>query len=245
MNLVRKLALVATSTALAFGISAGCGPKKPDGTTPPGDTGGGAGGDGGAAASGDGGASADGGGDGGAVAGDGGGDGGAAAQGGEKCEAQVAPAPAALFGERVLIRPPINVEFIPDDNPTFAQAAMSGGFVSSCDATIKRITISVFENDKKKKLGAFTSEFLTSLEGQGFTGAKTSGPIVDTDADHHITVEYPAVGGNPPAKIYLATARRFDNIFVIWYESDPGEFGLLQPSFKASAESLLVVPPDA
>lgn len=239
MNLVRTLLLTsACSFAIAL-AGAGCKPKTPDGTTPPGDGGGGSATDGGGDGGGDdGGAATD---DGGGGGGDGGGDGGSAPP--ANCEAKTADTPTPLFGEQVLIRPPVGVEFMQDDNPTFAQASSSAGFVSACDATVKRVLVFVFQNDKKKGLDATADEFLSTLEQQGYAGGKKGEPLVDTKTDYHTVVEYPASGGNPASNLYVAVARRYDNVFVVVYEAEPADFKALQPTFKASAESLLVIPP--
>src|SRR5688572_23900140 len=213
---------------LAF-ASVGCKPKTPDGTNPPGDTGGTAS-DGGDGGGGDGGVAADGGGDGGE------GDGGAARP--TSCAAKTAEAPAPLFGERVLIRPPHGVQFQADDNPTFAQASSSAGFVSACDATVKRVLIFVFENDKKKGLDKYVDEFVEQLAQQGYQGGTKATRTVSRKSDHHLAVDYREAGGNPASRRYVAAARRYENVFVVVYEASPDDFKLLQPTFKESAESL-------
>lgn len=239
MNLVRTVLLCAACSLALVASTTGCKPKTPPGTNPPGETGGTASNDGGGG--GDDGGGGDGGGD---AGGDGGGDGGGSAPP-ANCEAKTADAPTPLFGERVLIRPPVGVEFIEDDNPTFAQAQMSGGFVSACDATVKRMLIFVFENDKKKGLDKYTAEFIETLGQQGYQGGKLSAPTLATKTDHHVVVEYPAGAGSQASNLYIVSARRFENVFIVVYEADPPEFKALQPTFKASAESLLVIPPDA
>jgi hypothetical protein len=240
VNLVRTLLLTsACSFALSL-ASAGCKPNTPDGTTPPGDgggaatDGGGGGDDGGSGAGGDGGGAEGG--------GDGGGDGGGAPPP-ENCEAKTADAPTPLFGEQVLIRPPVGVEFQAEDNPTFAQASSSAGFVSACDATVKRVLVFVFQNDKKTGLDKTAGEFLTTLEQQGYQGGKKGEPTVNSKTDYHVVVEYPAAGGNQASNLYVAVARRYENVFVVVYEAEPADFKALLPTFKASAESLLVIPP--
>mgnify|MGYP007011839494 CR=1 FL=1 len=234
MNVVRNLLGSALTCALALGVAPGCKPTKPDGTTPP-----------------DGSSSkpskkraAKGGDDGGSIAeGDDGGDDGAAAV--AKCEAKVADAPTPLFNEKVLIRPPVNVELV-EENPTYATTYASSGFVSACDATVDRMHIFVFENDAKKGLDKYLDEFIdVYLVKSGFKGGSRGDNYVATKTDMHTSVEYPPAGGQPPATLYVATARRFNNIFMIVYQTRPDEFPALQPSFKESAESLLVIPDDA
>lgn len=256
VNLLRQLALIASSSALCLAVAPGCGPKKPNGTTPP-TTSGGAGGDGGASADGggdgggDGAASADGGGDPGA-SGDGGGDSGGTPA--ETCEAKVAD-PALLFSSSILIRPPHGVEFLPDDgNPTFTQAIMSGGFISACDANIKRINMLVFPHDKKKGVEGTLKEFVESLAAQGYQGGKDLGVKHEAKGEKHVAWEFPAQGGQPASVLYIAAAVRtgatvppidkIDNVFVVVYETTPADFKLLEPSFAESGKSIFIVPPD-
>ncbi|MCH9687148.1 MAG: hypothetical protein K0V04_37275 [Deltaproteobacteria bacterium] len=223
---------------------AGCGGKKPPGTTPPSDTGG-TSADGGAttgtpAETGSGGSSDDGG----AVAdpGAGGGDGPAAPT---TCDAKIADTPTLLFNDQVILRPPHGVEFVPDGNPMVQQAIMSGGFMSACDALIKRMLVTAYEVDKKRKPAKLMDEFITSLESQGYTGGKRSSVYLDTATDYHLSVEYGGGGGSEATVLYLAVARRGERDFIVVIESTPGDFKLLRPTFEASAKSLFIVPPDA
>jgi hypothetical protein len=238
-----KLARFSVAPAILFGLclglAGGCGPKKPPGTNPPGDTSGGGGG-GGGASDGGGGAS-DGGGGAAADGGDaGGGDGGAAAP--ETCDAKVAEAPSLIFADQVMLRPPVGVEFTPDENPTVQKAQMSGGFVSACDASVKRVMVFVYEVDKKKKPAKLMDEFIGTLESQGYTGGTKSSAHVDTATDYHLSVEYGGGGGSQATVLYLAVARRGDRDFMAVYESSPDEFKLLKPTFEESAKSILIVP---
>lgn len=231
-----SLSLVSAALlALSIGPTA-CNKQKPDGTNPPED------GDGAQAKRGkdrknkkdkDGG---DGGADGGGDAGDGGG------EPAKSCDAKTADAPTPLFGEKVLIRPPVNVD-LHEENPTFAVAQTTGGFVSACEGTVDRMTMLLFQNDKKKKLAAYADEFYAALEKNGYTGGTRSPAQVDSDTDHAFVAEYPAAGGQPASKLYIALKRRQDVIIALTYQTRPEEFPKLEPTFKASADSLLVAPP--
>jgi len=233
VNLVRTA--TASSLVLVLSLGLGCNKSKPEGTTPP-TTGGDI------AGASDGSGDANGGGDGGA-ADDGGSDGGDKPAAPANCEAKVADAPTALFDEKVLIRPPVNVE-LNEDNPTMAVAVIAGGFVSACEATIDRMTLLVFENDKKKSAKAFGQEFVDDyLTKGGFTGGTKSAAIVETNDEYDISVEYPAAGGQPASVLYIAVRRRFENFFTIVYQTRPGEFPALKPTFTKSASSLLVAKP--
>jgi hypothetical protein len=213
----------------------GCNKQKPDGTNPPED------GDGTQAKRGK-----DrknkknkGGDDGGA---EGGGDAGDGGEEPKNCEAKTEDAPTPLFGEKVLIRPPVNVD-LHEENPTFAVAQTTGGFVSACEGTVDRMTMLIFQNDKKKPLTKYADEFYTALEKNGYTGGTRDKPVVDSDTDHAFVAEYPAAGGQPASKLYIALKRRQDVIIALTYQTRPEEFPKLEPTFKASADSLLVAPP--
>jgi hypothetical protein len=174
--------------------------------------------------------------------GGGGGENGGGAAAPTTCDAKVADTPSLIFADQVMLRPPIGVEFAPDDNPMTQTAQMSGGFISACDASVKRVVVSVYQVDKKKKPAKLLEEYLAVLEKQGFTGGTKSSAYVDTATDYHLSVEYPGGGGAPPTTIYYAVARRADKDFVLAYESSPDEFKLLKPTFEESAKSILHVP---
>lgn len=238
MNFVRNA--FASTLVLALSLSVGgCDKTKPDGTTPPttgGDTAatGGAG-DSGAATGGDtGGAATDG--------GDSGGDTGEKPPVAKNCEAKTADAPAALFNESVLIRPPLNVELV-EDNPFLAVAVVSGGFVSACEATVDEMRVMVFENDKKKSAKVFAEELLANLEKGGYTGGTKSAAYMDTNDEYELSIEFPASGGAPASVLYIAIRRRHANFFALVYKTRPGEFPTLKPTFAKSASTLLVKKP--
>jgi hypothetical protein len=235
VTLVRNLLGSALTCALTLGVAPGCKPNKPDGTNPPDGSSSKAGKRRGAKKGGDGGALVADGDDGGE-----GDDAGAAAS----CEAKVADAPTPLFDEKVLIRPPVNVELV-EENPAYATTYASSGFVSACDATVDRMHVFVFPDQKRgldKELDEFIDVYLVKA---GFKDGSRKDNFLSTETDMHTAVEYPSAGGQPPAVLYVASARRFTNVFMIVYQTRPDEFSALKPSFKASAESLLVIPDDA
>lgn len=161
------------------------------------------------------------------------------------CEAKVADTPTALFGDQVLVRPPINVEIV-EDNPTFATTFTSGGFVSACEATVDRMSLFVFQNDKKKNVKAYMDEIInTMLAGSGFKNGTRGKNHVETEVQLDTEIEYPAGDGAPPAKLYISVKKLYQFALVVVYQTRPDEFGALLPTFKASAESLIVLPPDA
>lgn len=237
MKLARFSIAPALMFGLCLGLAGGCGAKKPPGTNPPGEDGK----TGGKRSGKRGGGDASDGGDGGAVADDGGdgGDGGAAPT---SCDAIVADSPTLIFSDLVMFRPPLGVEFPPDDNPMVQTAQMSGGFMSACDAMIKRVMVFVYQVDKKKKPATVMEEFIGTLASQGYTGGTKSSPHVDTATDYHVSVEYGGGGGSQATVLYLAIARRGSQDFMLVFESQPDDFKLLKPTFEESAKSLLLVP---
>ncbi len=233
----------ASSIVLCLGLLApvgGCNKNKPDGTSNP------PGGDGPAVASGgatDPGSDA-GGDEGSGDAGDSGGDSGAAPAA-AACKAKVADTPTALFGDKVLIRPPVNVELV-EDNPTVAKTYASEGFVSACDATVDRMFLFVFENDKKKDAGKYMEEVIDEmLVKNGYTGGTRGKNFAESAVQVDTEVEYPAANGAPPTKLYVSVKKLYDNTLVTVFATRPDEFGALAPSFTESAASLIVIPPDA
>jgi hypothetical protein len=234
VNLARLSAISAISFSLGLAIPA-CKNTPPDGTSNPPGSGDAVGKRGKRKRGGDGGAS-----DGGEEGGEEGG-----GEAPKSCEAKVADTPTALFGDQVLIRPPINVELV-EDNPTFATTFTSGGFVSACEATVDRMSLFVFNNDKKKNVKAYMDEVIdTMLANSGYKGGTRGKNFVESDVQLDTEIEYPAADGQPPAKLYISVKKLYQYALVVVFQTRPDEFGALQPSFKASAESLIVLPPDA
>lgn len=232
----------APSLALCLGLLtplAGCDKDKPNGSTnPP------TGADGVADASG--GDTTEPGGDDGADAGDGGDGGGEAPPpAATACAAKVADTPTALFGDKVLIRPPVNVELV-EDNPAFAKTYASGGFVSACDATVDNMFLYVFENDKKKDAATYMDEFISAtLVKSGYVDGKRGKNFAESATQMDTEIEYPAANGVPPAKLYVSVKKLYDNTMITVFTTRPDEFSALAPTFTESAASLIVIPPDA
>ena len=167
------------------------------------------------------------------------------------CKADVGD-PALLFGETILMRPPKGVEFLPDDNPTFAHAVMSGGFISACDANVKRVQVFAFANDATMTMEDYIRDFQATLATSGYTGGSST-PVVEGKDERHVAYEFPAAGGQPPSSLYVAALRRkgatvppagkIDNVFIVVYETSPEDYPTLEPTFKQSGSSLLIVPP--
>ncbi|MCR9164208.1 MAG: hypothetical protein ACE37F_17745 [Nannocystaceae bacterium] len=230
-----------TSIVLSLGLLAplaGCDKNKPDGAAQP-PTGADAvaattdGGSDGSADTGDTGDAGD------------GGDGGTTEPAAPKCDAKVADTPTALFGDKVLIRPPLNVELV-EENPTMAQTYASGGFVSACEATVDKMYLLVFPNDKKKDASVYMTETIDgALVAAGYKDGTRGKNFVESATQVDTSVEYPAGDGAPPAKVYVSVKKLYDNTLVTVFVTRPAEFDVLAPTFQESAASLIVLPPDA
>ena len=155
------------------------------------------------------------------------------------CEAQVADVPTGLFGDRILIRPPVNVELV-EDNPTFATTYSS--FVSACDATVDRMSLLVFADEPNKSLQTYLAEFRASLAQSGYQGGEET-PVAAEKNQVMSAVEFPAADGNPPAKVLISVARKPGNVIVVFYQTQPDQWDGLSNTFVASANTLLVTPP--
>ncbi len=231
-----------TSIVLCLGLLAplsGCDKNRPDGAAQP------PGGDGAVAATTDG--ASDGSGDDSGGASDGGDSGGdtGAEPAPAACDAKVADTPTALFGDKVLIRPPLNVELV-EENPTMAQTYASGGFVSACDATVDKMYLLVFPNDKKKDAATYMVETIDgALVAAGYANGTRGKNFVESATQVDTAVEYPAGEGAPPAKLYVSVKKLYDNTLVTVFVTRPAEFDTLAPTFQESAASLIVLPPDA
>ncbi len=161
----------------------------------------------------------------------------------KKCEAKVADTPAALFEDKVMIRPPINVELV-EETPSFATTYAK--FVSTCDATVDRMNLFVFENDKKKGVDKYMEEMINDfLPKNGYSGGKRGEDYVSSKVRMDTSVEYPPGKGAPAAVLYISVKKLYSFTLVAIYQTRPPEFNALQKTFTASAESLLVLPPDA
>ena len=143
-----------------------------------------------------------------------------------------------MFGDRVLIRPPVNVELV-EDNPTMATTYST--YVSTCDATVDRMSLFVFANEKSKPLATYLSEFVHTLDQSGYKGG-IEAAISQGNEELLTSIEYPPAHGQPAAKVLIAVARKFDNVLVVFYQTQPDQWDGLSGSFVASAKTLLVLP---
>jgi hypothetical protein len=217
---------------LGLGFGSGCKPKKPDGTSPPGeeDEGGGGKRRGRRGRGGD------------ESGGDEGGGGGKAADpdaASPDCPAEVSDTPTSLFQSTLFIRTPKNVEIV-EQSPFFA-STMSD-FVSTCDAMVDRMAIIVLEDtDKTEDLLAKTK---TVFEKNGFTGGKFSKPEIQNDTEVRVVAHFPPAKDSEEAKVYSVIQRKYGKLFLIWYQTKPDQWPGLVATFRESANRLIVVPPE-
>jgi hypothetical protein len=242
VKLLRTLAV----PFLALGLTAaGCGKKTPDGTNPPGETGGGgdtAGGGGGDAGgggdtAGGGGGDAGGGGD---TAAGGGDTGGEPAQDPNKvCDAEVGGTPTALFANNVVVRLPKGMELI-EENPFFARISTKDT-VSTCDAIINFSAVGYFQADPARDPKKTRDE---TLAARGLpAGDATWSEETVKGRDYTGAYELPADDkGNPPIKGWMVLKEK--NGFTFWYllETHPNAWNALKKTFQESGKKLLIVP---
>lgn len=157
------------------------------------------------------------------------------------CDVALADVPTPLFGERLLIRMPRNVEML-EENPTFASAQASGGFVVTCDAVLRRAGVMVFQNDDAKSLGDYAREVTELLEKNGYVGARDIEWTAPRTNGRRGTVVIPALHGQPETELLLDIRRFRDLLVLVMFDALPEDFARLSPSLHASADSLLAVP---
>lgn len=243
MKLLRILALPVLALTLAAGTN--CGKKQPEGTTPPGETGGGDAAGGG-----------DGGGGGGGEAGGGGGEaggGGDAAGGGDKgggeeagpdpnkvCDAEVSDTPAAIFANNVVLRLPKGMELV-EENPFFARIATKET-ISTCDGVISFGAIGYFQADPKKDPKQTRDETIKAARGvdaSEVTWADETAKGRDYSASYSIPADDK---GNPPIKGWFVIKEKGGNTFWYALETHPNAWNALAKTFQESGKRLLIVP---
>lgn len=238
MMLLRTLAVPFLAVPLlVLGLSAGCGKKTPDGTTPPGETGGSdaaaSGGDGGS------GGDASGGGDAGGDGGDGGGekppaDGPDASK---VCEAEVSDTPKALFGDNVLIRLPKGVEVV-ERNEFFAQIT-SSTTQSTCDAIVSFAALGYFATDASKPVTQIRDETIKArgLDPSDIKWTEETTKNRDYSAAYELG-EGPK--GEPPIKGWIAFKEKVGTTFWVGFETHPNAWNAVGKSFQESAKRMLI-----
>ena len=155
------------------------------------------------------------------------------------CEAALEDDEVALFGGKLHMRPPLGVSFDPARNSVSASAAQTGPGAAECDATLFQLNVALFENDAEKSLDEFAAQFVEALESAGIASSGIgSPPLVETDENHHLVIEFPPAKDRPAMMGYFAIVRRGDHIATLWFEAEPEDFDLLWPTFQASAKTV-------
>lgn len=235
MKLLRTLAV----PLMVISLAVSCGKPKPEGTTPPGETGStDATGGGGSA---EGGSAAEGGGDdaGATPTGD---TGGATAPDGpdpsKVCDAEVTD-PKSLFADNVLIRLPKGVEVV-EETPAFARIT-SKSTVSTCDAIVSWTAIGYFQSDGKKALNLTRDETIATARGvqaSEVTWADETTKNRDYAASYQIG-EGPK--GEPPIKGWFVLKERNGLMFWALFETHPNAWNAVKKSFEESGKKLLIM----
>lgn len=234
MKLLRTLAV----PLMVFSLAASCGKPKPEGTTPPGETGSGGDATAGSDASGGGGeAGGEGGGGEAGAAGGEGGDAPPAADAGKVCDAEVSD-PKSFFADNVLIRLPKGVELV-EDSPIFARIT-SKNTVSVCDAIVSYAALGYFQSDTKKTMQTIRDE--TIAAARGFQASEvTWADEVAKNRDLAVSYEVPeGPKGEPPIKGWLVLKERQGVMFWAAFETHPNAWNAMKKSFEESGKRLLV-----
>lgn len=223
---------------LALGLTvAGCGKKNPEGTNPPGETGGSdvsAGGE-------SGGGEAGGEKTGGEAGGEAGGENAGAEDGPDPnkvCDAEVSDTPTALFANNVLLRLPKGMEMI-EENPFFARIS-SGNTESVCSGIITFGAIGYFQADPKKPVKQTRDE---TLKQRGLDPAEiTWSDETEKGRDYSGSYSVPAdEKGSPPIRGWFVLKEKAGTTFWYALETHPNAWNALGKTFQESGKRLLIV----
>jgi hypothetical protein len=241
---------LATSCLFALSMSLGaCDKSKPDGTNPPED---------GATASDDG--KGKGKGKGKRKRGkdkkdkDGGGEEGGGEQRSEadiekECPGVVSETPTAMFahpesGESTgFIRVPMGMDKddLVEQNPFFYMTMNKDGYQSQCEAMVAFMATGMIDDDLEKDMKTFVTDFLVGnmgykidkIEDETVDGRKYTGAVV-------------ASSQSGPGTLWVSFENKYNSgkVFFVIIEAHPNAFAAIKPTFKASTDSLIVVPPE-
>jgi len=134
-----------------------------------------------------------------------------------------------------------NVEMF-EDNPTFA-AAQGGGFEVTCNASLRRAMLMVFQNDDTKSLGDYAREMAVALEKNGYVGARDTVWTEPAPQVRRGTVRVPALDAQPAVELMIEMHRFRGVLLALVFEALPADFARLELTLRASAETLRVSPP--
>lgn len=234
MKLLRTLAL----PLMVLSLAVSCGKPKPEGTTPPGETGSGDATAGGGDAGGDGGDGGDGGGgDAGAATGDSGGDAPAGPDASKVCDSEVSD-PKTFFGDSVLVRLPKGVELV-EDTPFFARIT-SKNTVSVCDAIVSYAAVSFFQADPAKPITQVRDETLTAARGFQ-TSEVTWADEVTKGREYAGSFQVPeGPKGEPPIKGWFVIKEKYGKTFFLAFETHPNAWNAVKKSFEEAGKRLLI-----
>jgi hypothetical protein len=154
------------------------------------------------------------------------------------CAAAVADAPTPLFGDTVLIRPPVGVELV-EMTPGFARS--QAPTTSACDRVVKHMFVGVFENEPSSSLADMRDRTMaaTDLLSDAITWTETHEQPNRLESAYatRATAE-----GATPVRGWFVITRMNDVVAWVLLESSAADFDALAPTFKASGERLLMLP---
>lgn len=152
---------------------------------------------------------------------------------GEECAAALDP-PVDLFNGDVSIAVPQNIAL---EHPTPFLATNLKDISSACD-TPMRMSVMVLEDVASDQS---LDEKATQMLGKhGFTDGTIDAPEIKTTVECRLIGTFPPKGELPAATVYAVLERHGDRLYFVIYRSSPEGFAKLLPSFRASADSMIV-----
>lgn len=233
MKLLRSLAI----PFFVMALSMGCGKKPVDGTTPPGETGGGSGGSEAGGGSDGGGGEEGGGSDGGGgseAGGDGGDGGGDVSQ--KVCDSEVSGTPTALFADKLILRLPKGVELV-EKTPFLMYANKA---ISTCDAEVTMF-IGYFQHDPSRKMKQVRDETIGQF---GFPANEITGWSEETENGYNYIGTF-EIGegpkGEPPTKGLVVFKEAEGIQYYALYTAHPNAWNAIKKTFTESANRIKIL----
>ncbi|KIG17203.1 hypothetical protein DB30_03516 [Enhygromyxa salina] len=161
---------------------------------------------------------------------------------GPACPAEVGVAPTSFFEDRVLVRLPPGVEGeqVPEQSPNFARS--HSPIAMGCESGL---TASVFVDSQrdtgKRGLAGARERLFSNLN---FPDQRDIDIIKGSDEGEDISLvmsfpEHPVWGS---VRVYLRMAERYGRIHTIGFLADQRSYHQLEPLFRASATTMVIVP---
>jgi hypothetical protein len=158
---------------------------------------------------------------------------------GPACPAELAPVPSAFFEEHVLLRLPLGIEGeqLPEQ---FWMARSDRPLAMGCEP---KLAASVFVSRLR------SDDDLTRAREQLFSDLNfpSEREVVimrgsDADADVSMSISFPDHAAWGPTRVYLRTFARYGHVHAIGFITERSSYHQLEPTFAASAASMLALP---